>query len=175
MADQNFKSDADKKPSEEKIKQGIPVEKKEEKGNDLNIKNEEIKKIAEEWKGKYLRALADYQNLERRVAGQREQERKFAAQRIMLRVLDILDIFDAAEKHSKDTHFLIGVNALSQFLKEEGVEKIEVLGKKFDPMIMECVEISGEGDQTVIEELRGGYRMYGKVIRVARVKVGKKI
>ncbi|OGG17011.1 nucleotide exchange factor GrpE [Candidatus Gottesmanbacteria bacterium RIFCSPHIGHO2_02_FULL_39_11] len=173
MDDQKLKSDEIKKGEEKEVKKEVPVEKKEEKPNDLNKKNEELKSESAEWKAKYIRALADYQNLERRIVSQRQEDVLFASKRIILKILDVLDIFESAQKHSEDTNFLIGVNALRQFLKEEGVEKIEVLGKKFDPVIMECVEKMEDAGEIVVEELRNGYTMHGKVIRVAYVKVGK--
>lgn len=134
----------------------------------------QVKKEVEEWKGKYLRALADYQNLEKRVAEQRTEEAKFVAKGLILKILPIFDLLKRVEKELKDQGLQIAIKEFEVVLKEEKVEKIEAVGKKFDPNMMECVEVvNGKKDNEVIEEVVTGYMMYGKVIRVAKVKVGK--
>lgn len=131
---------------------------------------EEIKDLTERWK----RALADYQNLEKRVISEREDFVKFANVRLLTRILPALDSLEKAEEHLKDEGLGLTLRQLFQVLSEEGLEKIEVLGKEFDPNEMECVEL-GEGKEgAVIEELRKGYHFKNKVIRVAQVKVGQK-
>ncbi len=61
-----------------------------------------------------------------------------------------------------------------KLLEEEKILKIDVLGKKFDPIIMECIEVIGnEKEDTVSEEIRTGYFMHDQILRVAQVKVGK--
>jgi molecular chaperone GrpE len=165
MANQQVKNDKENKKEETIVKPEEKVENKE---------LETLKADVNEWKGKYLRALADYQNLEKRGIIQRQEDVLFASRRILTEILEITDIFDQIEKHAKDDNFSFGIKALRDFLKNEGVEKIDVVGKKFDPNIMECVETPEENSETVIEEIRSGYTLHGKVIRVSRVKVGHK-
>lgn len=143
------------------------------KAVDGNIEN--LKQEIEEWKSKYLRALADYQNLEKRVGGERQEIVKYAAGRVIHDLLAILDTLEKAEIHLKDPGLSLGVKNFRSVLEANGLKKIDVLGKKFDPLEMECIEVVGEsrGDD-VIEELRAGYKLGDKVIRVAQVKVGKK-
>jgi molecular chaperone GrpE len=71
--------------------------------------------------------------------------------------------------------FLQIESQVKDFLKKEGVEVIEVLGKKFDAEVMDIVsEEEGGGESgTVLEELQKGYKVAGKVLRAARVKVVK--
>jgi molecular chaperone GrpE len=58
-------------------------------------------------------------------------------------------------------------------LRAEGCERIDALGKPFDPALHEAVQVTpGEGDQIVEQELRKGYTMRGRVIRPALVIVG---
>ncbi len=143
------------------------------KKTDENI--EKLKQEVEEWKGKYLRALADYQNLEKRVNGQRQEIVQYAERELITKLLSVLDTFEKTEKHLKDQGLTLAVQNFWKVLKDAGVEKIDVFGKKFDPMLMECIEVVGDSkSDDVIEELRPGYKFGNKVIRVAQVKVGKK-
>lgn len=130
-------------------------------------------KEAEEWKGKYIRALADYQNLERRMVNEREEIRMFAGLVIIEKLLPIVDVLEKAEEHLKDKGLTLALKEMEDFLKSLHVEKIEALGKAFDPYEMECVEVI-PGEEKVLAIHRTGYRMKGKIIRPAKVTVGKK-
>lgn len=135
---------------------------------------EKLKQEIEEWKGKYLRALADYQNLEKRVGEKRQEVTRYAAQELIVKLLNVLDTLEKTEQHLKDQGLALALKSFMDVMSGEGVEKIEVLGKKFDPMTMECIEIVGsEKGDDVVEELRKGYKMKDKIIRIAQVKVGK--
>lgn len=141
---------------------------------DLQI--ELVKKELEECKGKYLRALADYQNLEKRVVAARFEEVKYAAQNLVMKLLPVIDVLEQTEKMSKDQGLGLAIKQFRDVLASEMVKKIEVIGKKFDPHSMECVEVIKDGkDEVVMEEVRPGYMMGEKLLRAARVKVGKKI
>lgn len=137
--------------------------------------NEQLKKEAEEWKAKFLRALADYQNLEKRIREQRQEDTKYAARNILLKILPVIDALEQAEKNIKDRGLEIIVKQLKDILKSEKVEKIEVIGKKFDPNFMECLAAQeSDKDNEVLEELRPGYKIFDSLLRAAQVKVGKK-
>lgn len=129
---------------------------------------------AEDWKGKYLRALADYQNLERRNLNQREELRKFASELLLLRILTAVDTLKKAKDHIKDAGLDLVCKEFVAILEDEGVEEMKTVGELFDPHQMECIEVVDGEDNKVVEELRSGYRLHGKVLRVAQVKVGKK-
>lgn len=136
---------------------------------------DDIKRDINEWKNKYLRALADYQNLEKRVNEGRANDIKFAARSLIVKLLPAIDDIERAGDLIKNEGLNLAIKKLSDILKSEQVEKIEVLGKKFDPQTMECIEVVGEekGDE-VVEEISPGYKMWDQVIRPAKVKVGKK-
>lgn len=142
--------------------------------NKQNDQTDELQKQIEEWKAKYLRALADYQNLEKRKSEEIGVVRRFAGEIILVKLLAIVDTFERAGKHLNDQGLALALKEFSAFLKEQGVEKMEVVGKPFNPHEMECIEVVDGEDTIVIEELLPGYTLYGKVIRVAQVKVGKK-
>ncbi len=134
---------------------------------------EQLTKDAEEWKGKYLRALADYQNLEKRTQAEKQEIRKYAAEVIIARLLPTIDTLSKASEHVKDTGLELALKELYAVLSELGVEKIEVVGLPFDPHQMECIEVVAGKDNMVVEQILPGYRLHDKIVRVAQVKVGK--
>lgn len=129
--------------------------------------------VGEDWKGKYLRALADYQNLEKRSVAEVQEARKFASEIILSRLLPVVDTFGRVRAHIKDTGLELAYKELLAVLSEQGVERIEVLGRQFDPHEMECIEVVSGSENEVVEEVLPGYRFRGKILRVAQVKVGK--
>ncbi len=75
---------------------------------------------------------------------------------------------------NQDTGLSLALRELAAFFASQGVTKLEVVGKPFDPEMMECIEVVEGDDTIVVEESLPGYALHGKVIRVAQVKVGKK-
>ena len=134
---------------------------------------EVLKKETEEWKAKYMRVLADYQNLDKRAEVQVGEARKFAAEMILQRILPVLDTFTKVKNHIQDMGFDLAYKELLAVIEEQGVTPIKVLGEQFDPHQMECIEVVEGKDNEVVEELLSGYMFRGKVLRVAQVKVGK--
>jgi molecular chaperone GrpE len=122
----------------------------------------------------YKRALADYQNLEKRIGGEKEEFVKFANAELILQILPGLDSLEKAEKHLQDEGLSLAVKQLKDGLAKVGLEEISVLGLEYNPETMECLA-TGEGEENkVIEELRKGYLLNGKILRPALVRVGKK-
>lgn len=149
--------------------------KKEEKKCDCKHEIETLQKQVEEYKNKYLRALADYQNFENRIYRDKEEIRGNANKLLIIKLLSFLDGLDKAEIFIKDNGLKLIRDSLIKLLKGEGLEEIEVLNKEFDPYTTEAVEIiKGEKDNMVVEVLRKGYKLNGTIIRVAQVKVSKK-
>jgi molecular chaperone GrpE len=136
---------------------------------------EELQKQVDELKNKYLRALADYQNLERRTQEEKDHARLRASEFILQRLLPVVDTFKQASEHIKDTGLDLAFKELAAVLEEQGVTRIEPVGKPFNPHEMECVEVVAGEDQTVVAETLPGYKMHGRVLRIAQVKVGKKV
>lgn len=134
---------------------------------------EVLKQQIEEWKGKYLRALADYQNLEKRKYEEVAQVRRYAGEHILTRLLLIVDTFEKAQEHLRDTGLALALKELAAFLEQQGVKKLDTVGKSFNLHEMECIEVVDGEDGIVIEELLPGYELHGKIIRVAQVKVGR--
>lgn len=139
-------------------------------------KIEHLKKLVEEYKNKYLRALADYQNFEKRIQERNEDLVRNATKKVLLDMLPFLDNLEKAEAFLKDEGLKIIKNQFYQSLEKEGLKEIELLGKEFDPHLAEAVGVTeGEKDNIVTEIVRKGYTLGEKVIRVAQVKVSKKL
>lgn len=130
-------------------------------------------KEVDDWKSKYLRALADYQNLERRSQEEKERVRTFAAEVILTRLLPVIDTLGKAQDHLKDAGLDIALRELWAVVEEQGVTKIDAVGNVFNPHEMECIEVVEGPENQVVEETLPGYLFRGKVLRVAQVKVGK--
>lgn len=119
------------------------------------------------------RALADYQNLKKRVEGERIEFIKYVLEEFLLKLLPVVDDLEAAERHLKDPGLTLAVAKLKTILADEGVGEMDLAGKPFDPKLAECLElIPGKKDQ-VIKVAQKGYLLNDKVLRPARVKVGK--
>lgn len=133
---------------------------------DLEIKN---------LKNQIARTLADYQNLEKRTAQEREELKKSANSGLILRLLPALDTLILAQKHTKDEGINLSVKHIFDTLEKEGLKKIETEGKDFNPQFMEAVHVTEGVEGKVVEELRPGFLLNDKVLRAAQVAVGKKI
>lgn len=122
----------------------------------------------------YLRALADYQNLLKRTASEKEEFAKFANEQIILEIIPVYDNLKTSILHSDDevskNGWLEGIKyIIKQFkdvLNNLGVEELQTEGKKFDHHTMEAIEGKGE---RVKKEVRAGYKLKGKLIVPARV------
>ncbi len=126
-------------------------------------------KLAEEQR---LRALADYQNLEKRVAAKQVQMIKMATSGFILKLIPIIDHLSRAAKHLNNQGLEMILKQLNDLLLDEEVRQIEALGLTFNHETMECVElVEGEKDK-VIEVVEIGYQMGDTVLRPAKVKVG---
>lgn len=140
-----------------------------------NIKYDDLKKQLEETTNNWKRALADYQNLEKRTREEKEEFGKYANRELILQLLPVLDTFEKLEAHLKDQSLSLAIKQFQDILARDGLERLGVLGKDFNPGEMECVEVvEGDEENKVVGEIRAGYRLKGKVIRVAQVKVAKK-
>jgi len=136
---------------------------------------EKTKKEVEEYKNKYLRALADYQNLEKRVVDQRDNQRNNIIQELIVKLLPLLDHMEKAEIFSKDKGLILAKNQFIKVIRGFGIKEIDVLGKEFNPQLAEAIDmVKGEKDNLVTEVLRKGYLYEDRILRVAQVKVSKK-
>jgi molecular chaperone GrpE len=142
------------------------------------IKKQTKKDIESDLKGQLVRALADYDNLRKRIEREKEDLEKLASLKLILRLLPILDNLRAAQNHLKDAGLAITIGEFENLLKDEGIEEIKPnRGDSFDHNLHEVIEvIENSGEENKIEEvvLSGWKFKDGIVVRHAKVKVGKK-
>jgi molecular chaperone GrpE len=132
----------------------------------------ELKQELQVMEDKWKRALADYQNLEKRISVQQQMYVKMASVGVVKKLLPVLDDLQRAMKHINDEGLIMIERQLLGVLRDEGVETIEAMDKPFDPLTMECVEITQGKNDVVVKVVEDGYRMGETVIRPAKVLVG---
>jgi molecular chaperone GrpE len=156
----------------------------EEKGqaDELGRALEAEKKRSEEYLTRLKYAQADLENLKKRTAREIEEARKYGTERLILELLDVVDELEMALKAGRssesDGSLVEGVEMtlkkLKKVLEKEQVFPIDCVGKPFDPSKHSAVariEKEGAEECKIIEEVRKGYVMKGKVIRPSIVKV----
>lgn len=139
-----------------------------------NKEVEELKEKCEELELNWKRAVADYQNLKRRNEQERVEVIKYANVNLIKDLLPVLDNLQALLIHSDDQGLKITVSHFLDTLKSQGLEQIDVQGKEFDPNTCEAIEVVDGEPNKVMEVLQNGYTYDGRLVRPARVKVGKK-
>lgn len=142
------------------------------KKEDSKIK--ELEKKCQEYELNWKRAVADYQNLKRRSEKERLDVIKYANLNFIKDLLPVVDNFVALLNHTDDQGLKITVNHFIEALRMQGLQEIDVLGKDFDPNTCEAIEVVKGEPNKVIEVLQNGYTYNDRLVRPARVKVGKK-
>ncbi|MFH1779279.1 MAG: nucleotide exchange factor GrpE [Candidatus Omnitrophota bacterium] len=152
--------------------------------DELNALKEKAIK-ADEYFDKLLRLQADFENYKKRLDREKVDFIKYANEGLIVGLLNILDDFERAidsAKNSNDSKTLLqGVEMIRQHfqeaLEERGLNKIDPKGESFNPEKHEAVmhiETDEYPENTVVEVLRKGYGLNGKILRPAVVKVAKK-
>lgn len=140
--------------------------------DDNKVLKERVAELENNWK----RALADYKNLERRTAEEKQEFAEFANMVLIQRLLPIVDNLQILEKHISDTGLKIIVKELKQVLEDNGAVSLESNKKDFNADTMDCVETLDckESDNNkVLEVITEGYKFRNKILRPAKVRVGK--
>lgn len=136
---------------------------------------------AAEWKDKYLRGMAEFENFRRRSNQEKADWIKLATQKLALDVCDVLDNFERAlaqvDDAKRDDTFVKGIMMIEQqlrnVLEKEGVRRIEALGTEFDPAWHDALaHIPSEYEENIVAAvIQNGYTMHDKILRPARVAV----
>lgn len=126
----------------------------------------------EDLENRLKRALADYANLEKRIAREKEEFVKFSTAQLLDKLLLVLDDLELCQEHLKDKGLTMICQRFQEILKSEGIEEIKALGKKFDPEMMDAVEIIPGPKNKVLEIVLKGYFLNDKVLRPVKVRVG---
>ncbi|WP_319582162.1 nucleotide exchange factor GrpE [uncultured Pseudodesulfovibrio sp.] len=133
-----------------------------------------------------LRALADSENVKKRLLRETEELKKYAGESILADLLPILDNLDLALAHTDNLspeckNFVIGVDMTRKIfldaVKNHGLEAVQAgVGVEFDPEIHEAVgtveEPSLKNNQ-IAQVVQNGYRLKGRLLRPAKVMVNK--
>ena len=145
---------------------------------------EELASQLEEANNRTLRMAADFDNFKKRARQEQLETMRYAAATLAERLLPVLDDAERALEHAPegvDESWLKGVRMtfrkLEEVLGSVGVERIEAVGATFDPSQHEAIgsEDSQEhAEDTVLTELRPGYRMHDRVLLPALVKVARR-
>ena len=159
---------------------------------DPKVENQEGTAVAEdsqkqydELKDKYLRLFADFDNFRKRTIKDKLDMMKSAAQDTLSALLPVLDDFDrarnAAQQNGNEDSFNDGVgliiHKLNNILSQKGLKEMETNGKPFDAELHEAItEIPAPNKKMkghIIDTVEKGYYLNDKIIRHAKVVVGK--
>jgi len=142
---------------------------------------EEARNASDENLRQWQRTAADFTNYKRRVDEERDTVLRFSNAVLIGKLLAVLDDFDRALENvppDTDDAWAEGVRLVERklrgVLETEGVTPIEAAGLPFDPNVHEAVvheETADYPDNQVIDELQRGYRLHGRVLRPALVRV----
>ena len=136
-----------------------------------------------EMKDKYIRKVAEFENYKKRNLKERMELIQTAGKEVLIDMLEVLDDCERAEKQlstldekAKEGVMLV-FNKLKSLLTAKGLKPMETINKEFNPDIHEAItEIPAPTDEQkgkVIDEIQKGYYLNDKIIRYAKVVVGK--
>jgi molecular chaperone GrpE len=145
---------------------------------------EQLQKVLaekQELMNSFVRRQADFENYRKRVEKERHQDRHRAVESLIEHILPALDAFDRAiASHDDPAYadynkgFELIRRQLWDALAKQGLERIESVGKQFDPHFhhgIEQVQTAEHAEGTVVDELQPGYVFHGRVLRPAMVRV----
>ena len=137
----------------------------------------------DEQKDKYLRLVAEFDNYKRRNARERIELIQTAGKDVITSLLEVVDDCDRAEKQLQDADAPVDVagirlifNKLRSRLQARGLKPMESINADFDAELHEAItEVPAAADMKgkVIDEVEKGYYLNDKIIRFAKVVVGK--
>jgi len=146
---------------------------------------EKVRAELEEAKDKYLRKVAEFDNFKRRSAKEKIELIQTAGKEVITDLLDVLDDCDRAQKQIEASNDIAGIkegvmlvfNKLRNILQSRGLKAMETVNQEFNPDLHEAItEIPAPNEELidrVIAEIMKGYYLNEKIIRYAKVVVGK--
>ena len=149
----------------------------------MEAKIAELESAAAEAKERYLRLAADFDNYKKRSRQEQMETIQHASTELITRLLPGLDALHNALDHMPEgvdeawaKGIALSVRTLEEALRAHGLEAIEAVGAPFDPKLHEAIgheESSEHPEDTVVSELRRGYRIRERVVRPALVRVAR--
>lgn len=189
QAEENTDNMAQNEEMEEALANELNTDDSGNKGNVLSENDQEkIDKLEEELatqKDKYVRLVAEFDNFRRRNAKERIELMQTAAKDTVQSLLVVLDDMDRAAKQIESTEDVKAIkegvslvfNKLRNVMQQNGLKKMEAQGEEFNPDIHEAItEIPAPNDKMkgkVVDMVEAGYYLNDKLIRHAKVVVGK--
>ncbi len=155
------------------------------KNEALEQENASLKQQLEELKDKYMRLYADFDNYKKRMVKEKMDLINTAAQDTLSALLPVLDDFDRAKKNAEAENskerFSEGIALVYQklyaVLRQKGLDEMETNGQPFDPELHEAfTELPAPSEDMkgkIIDTIEKGYVLKDKIIRHAKVVVGK--
>jgi molecular chaperone GrpE len=146
---------------------------------------ERLKAELDEQKDKFIRKVAEFENYKRRTDKERDELRQTAGREVITEMLDVLDDCDRAQKQIENAEdnkdikegVLHVFNKLRKALVARGLKPMETLHKEFDPDLHEAItEIPAPSNDLkgkILDEVVKGYYLNNKIIRHAKVVIGK--
>lgn len=184
LAEEPIKPEAHKEVAESQIEPSkrASIEEKEKEIEALRKSLEEEKNRADQYLTSLKYLKAEFENYQKRTARDMEELIKRGSERLARKLLSVVDDFETTIKASKavgeSSKLLAGVEMilreLMKILRSEGIEKIDAVGKKFNPELHEAMMVTKTDKcppDTVVEELRPGYMFDGRVLRPSMVSV----
>src|SRR2546430_16748833 len=149
----------------------------------LASKVAELDSAVAETKDKYLRLAADFENYKKRMRQEQLETIQHASAELIARLLPVLDDLAKVLEHQPrglDESWIKGLELslrkLEEALGTHGLQAIDAVGARFDPKQHEAVghaESTEHPEDTVVSELRRGYRLRDRVVRPALVKLAR--
>lgn len=145
----------------------------------------ELEAANAELKDQMLRRQAELENYRKRLIRDKEEAVQFANENLIRDLLGFLDNMERALAAAKNTGDVKGLiegfemtqgQLLSTLDKNWGLKAIESVGQEFDPSLHEACMMAVDDSldkETVLDEFQKGYTLHGRVIRPAKVKIGK--
>lgn len=137
-----------------------------------NLKIKALESELSDLDSKYKRALADYQNLEKRHSQEKLNFSRYANETLLRKLLNVLDDLERAQNHLHDLGLDLVITQFIRQLESEGVSILPSTGKPFDPVSMDCAEVVAGEENQVVRTIAKGYLYHEKVLRPAKVEVG---
>lgn len=150
-------------------------EETEQEMEELERKLEEAGRLDQERLDQLIRCRAELDNVLKRAAREKEELSRYAAEKLIVKLLPVLDSLDQATKHDEGLEKIR--QQLLDVLRGEGLATMDVVGEKFDPYMHEAlmmVQSDEHEEGTVMEEVLRGYTLRSKPIRFSKVLVAKK-
>jgi molecular chaperone GrpE len=149
-----------------------------EQPNALQEQLQAAQREAAENLDKYLRALAESENMRKRVERLCEDRMWQERRRLVMHLVELADQLEEALKYTSDDNpvakgLRVTYQHLQHVLAQEGAQALKAVGETFDPGVHEAIDLTdGNGEPNeVTSEYRKGYMLDGKLLRPARVQV----